>query len=869
MPFRSPRSLAAFTRKTLPLLDKTTRGGRILTDVKRIIETDRWNSFDRFHDTTETLVNSYRASGAKAEVYKIPTGGKIGSGRWIIPKASDIRSATLDIIAPIVKRVLNYKDNPWHVIQWSAATPPKGIECELLVIDDEKVLASLRPASLRNKMVLTRLNARSHFKTIADKGAVGVLTDCPQTGLPGATPWVKFGWGSINSTHGNLHLVGLVLSQNDGDKLRTIIQELGTLTVRVKVDIRDYVGSHNLVSGLVVGQDNPQDEVWALSHSAEPGAIDNASGVALCLEIARTLESLIADGKLPRPKRSIRFLSGYECYSFFNYMENTRRLQTPIAGVCIDTVGARPDLCAGQLSWQSTIPMSATFVDRVGAHIIGAALKNSTSGYTLKEGGFVSTSDTLAGDPKYGFPCPWITTHYREEGKNWNAYHSSDDVPELLSTRGLKACAVAMAAYLYYLANAGDADLRDLAEAETEYTCEQLRQTRSSEIAAYLREQHHVTLTQLQRWLWNSDKEKGLHHFAQLKRQVRETGPRQRLPSRIPERAKRVPRRTAFLSPTPENSPLGIAERIRKTGLPSWALFWADGTRNLSQITGLLSAEHNKKVAVEHVIEFFEAHAQLDYVQLIEPDQFISKTQLIADFKALGLQAGMDVMVHSSLSKIGHVTGGADTVIDALLDIMGKRGTLVMPSFNHGGAHVFNPLTTPTTNGAIPDAFWRRSGVIRSLQPTHAVAAFGPKAEVICADHLTTSVWTAQSPISRLIHGGGYILSLGVDHNSSTAYHAAEISVPCGCIDPFGVPNRVLINGTVREVPGLAFRDGQCPVSPRKLNNALKNRQTSGKVGQADATLVKAVDLWNARRRHLKDVCPTCPIKPRYARRNA
>jgi aminoglycoside N3'-acetyltransferase len=154
---------------------------------------------------------------------------------------------------------------------------------------------------------------------------------------------------------------------------------------------------------------------------------------------------------------------------------------------------------------------------------------------------------------------------------------------------------------------------------------------------------------------------------------------------------------------------------------------------------------------------------------------------------------------------------------------------------------------------------------VRSVHPSHAIAALGPKAEYICADHLVTGVWTADSPISRLIHNGGYILSLGVDHNSSTAYHAAEISVPCGCIDPFGNTGRVLINGTVREVPGLAFRNGPCLSSPLQLNTALKNRQTHGKIGNADSTLVKAIDLWHARRRHLKNLCPTCPVKPRYA----
>ena len=864
MSTQTPRSLTAFNRTVLPLIDKASQGSRILNDIKSIIATDRWNSFDKFHDTTDFLVQSYNEMGAKAEVYEIPTGGPVGSGRWIIPRASDIRSATVDIIRPIKQRVLNYRENPWQVIQWSSATPPKGLECELVVIDDEKQLKSLRSNALQHKLVLTRLNARTCLKAIADKGAVGLITDAGQKDLPNATAWTKFGWGAQPLDSAQVNLVGLVLSTAEGNKLRTQIKKHGSLTVRVKVDIRNYAGTHDLVSGLVMGQGNPQDEIWVLAHSAEPGAHDNASGVALCLEIARSLESLIAQGKLARPKRTIRLLSGYECYSFFHYIEHNRRLQNPLAGVCIDTVGARPEICDGQLSWRSTIPMSATFVDRIGASILSATLRRIKPGYKLAEGDFVSTSDTLAGDPKYGFPCPWIATHFRKNDQAWKAYHSSNDTPSVLSTKGLKTCAVGMAGYLYYLANLDTRSVLDLVQSETEHTCTQLSATRSPAKTQYLRQQHQVTIDHLQRWLWDGDRTKALAHFADSKSRVSKRGT-QAQPKRgkTSQSAKRIPHRTGPIAPTLENTPTPIADRIRQSRLSAWALFWADGKRNIHEIAQCISEERGKEVAIENVITFFEAHEQLGYVRLIEPASLITKTQLRRDLKALGLTTRMDVMVHSSLSAIGHVQGGPNTVIDAILSLIGKRGTLVMPSFNHGAADVYNPLTTPCTNGAIPDTFWRRPGVVRSLHTSHALAAYGPKAEEICADHLTTGVWTANSPLARFIHGGGYILSLGVDHNSSTAYHVAEMSVPCGCIDPFGYPKRVVLpDGHVQDVMGLDFRGGPCPVDPRKLNNALKNRQNHGKIGHADSTLVKALDLWHARRRHLKNVCPTCPVKP-------
>jgi aminoglycoside N3'-acetyltransferase len=75
-------------------------------------------------------------------------------------------------------------------------------------------------------------------------------------------------------------------------------------------------------------------------------------------------------------------------------------------------------------------------------------------------------------------------------------------------------------------------------------------------------------------------------------------------------------------------------------------------------------------------------------------------------------------------------------------------------------------------------------------------------------------------------------------------------------------------DGLVKEVPGFAFRSAECPVSPRKLDQALDQRglQRRGKVGNAQAELVKAIDLWRMRREHLKNACPTCTIKPRVQR---
>ena len=870
----TPRCVRAFCRSVLPRIMKRVDGGRILRSVESIVGTDRWNSFDRFHQTSETLAEAYRAAGAVADVYPVRTGGPIGSGRWIIQEAEDVRSATARVVRPVRRKLLDYRENPWHVIQWTASTPRGGLTGDLVVIDSADELAGLGRHALAGRIVLTRLDPRRKlpFHELARRGAVGVIADFPVPGHPGAVKWLKFGFGGIDINHAASRIVGLVISADQGRALRRLVATHGRVTLRLDVDVRRYVGTHEVTCGVVLGRDDPQDEVWALAHSSEPGAIDNASGVAVCVEIARVIEALAACGELPRPRRSIRLVSGYECHSFFNYLETVWRPQPPLAGVCIDSVGARPAVCDGRLGWHATSAMTAGFVDRVGASVLRATLRRARPGYRLALERFMSTPDTLIADPKYGFPCSYIETDQDRDGQ-YAAYHSSADVPRLLSRRGLAACAAAMAGHLYFLADAGTPEVTQLASSETAWALGQLcggRRKVAAGRAEFVRERHRISLARLRRWLWGGDRAEVLAHLAACEREVcdavrrvvRKPAARAR---RMPKGASRVPRRTAPLTVFPENTPSAVAEQIAGAKLPSWILYWADGRRSLAEIARLAAEDPGREVTLDQVTRFFEGCVRAGYVELVEPGRMISKARLVADLRAIGLRRGMMVMVHSSLSKIGPVAGGPETVVEALLTAIGRTGTLVMPSFNHHEAYVYNPLTTPTKNGAIPDAMWRRPDAVRSLQPSHPVAAIGPDAAALCAGHLEAGIWGADSPIGRLIRRGGYVLSIGVTQASSTAYHVAEVSMEGGCLAAFARPERVVTaDGTVREVLGSAWRDGGCPVPPAKLDAALDRRglRRHGKIGGADSTLVKAVDVWETRRRQLRRTCPACEIQP-------
>ena len=156
-----------------------------------------------------------------------------------------------------------------------------------------------------------------------------------------------------------------------------------------------------------------------------------------------------------------------------------------------------------------------------------------------------------------------------------------------------------------------------------------------------------------------------------------------------------------------------------------------------------------------------------------------TRKTLAEDFRRLGIREGMNLLVHSSLRRIGKVEGGADAVIDALLDVLGPEGTLMMSAVSgnvNPGQPVFHVRNTPATVGTLVNVFMRRPGVVRSLHPVHSIAAYGPKAEFFTAGHLEARTpWSPDSPYGKVMRNRGFILFLGTNFTCNTCLHALEI----------------------------------------------------------------------------------------------
>lgn len=159
----------------------------------------------------------------------------------------------------------------------------------------------------------------------------------------------------------------------------------------------------------------------------------------------------------------------------------------------------------------------------------------------------------------------------------------------------------------------------------------------------------------------------------------------------------------------------------------------------------------------------------------------LSVSYLAEAFRDAGIETGDSVLVHSSLSSLGHVDGGADAVIDALIGAVGRAGTVLFPTLtgcpddSRDRPPRFDARRTICWTGRIPETARTREGAIRSLHPTHSVVAFGALAGWLTSDHeLTRTPCGFGSPYDKLADIAGKIVLIGVGQSVNTSFHHAE-----------------------------------------------------------------------------------------------
>ncbi len=157
------------------------------------------------------------------------------------------------------------------------------------------------------------------------------------------------------------------------------------------------------------------------------------------------------------------------------------------------------------------------------------------------------------------------------------------------------------------------------------------------------------------------------------------------------------------------------------------------------------------------------------------PSEIADRAGLTRQLTTLGVQAGMTLMVHASLRRIGPIEGGADTLLDALQAVLGADGTLLM-LLAADDEEAFDPATTPADPdvGALAEVFRRRTGTTVN---DHAAARFGvqgPRAAELLATTPLHDYYGPGSVLARFTAAEGRVLRLGANVDTVTLTHWAE-----------------------------------------------------------------------------------------------
>jgi len=228
----------------------------------------------------------------------------------------------------------------------------------------------------------------------------------------------------------------------------------------------------------------------------------------------------------------------------------------------------------------------------------------------------------------------------------------------------------------------------------------------------------------------------------------------------------------------------------------------------------------------------------------------VSKKRISDDLRALGIGSGDHLSIGIALSKVGRVEGGPDGFIDAILDVLGEEGTLMVNTFNffyltaeQAQAHPFD-ISLPCVTGAVPEALRKRQEALRSCHPVKSVAALGRLAGYLTEPHHSQSA--PYLPYTLLSNAGGKSLFVGLGDNLVAIRHAAQYDA--GLISAASI--RVYASfkdaGTIRVLQRDDYH--ACCNVLRNLVPPLRKRGLfrEGMIGEAHSIFVSTVEALQA-----------------------
>ncbi|MCL2549052.1 MAG: DUF4910 domain-containing protein, partial [Symbiobacteriaceae bacterium] len=474
------------------LMQKELSGDRAFQHVAKVSSFHRIQSSPGYRAAAEYCLAELQKAGVSSRIISYPSDYGVQYWTQKMWEEWSCEAATLELLEPSWCLLADYSVDKISIIQRSYPTPPEGVEAPLILLDNGDDEEGYPGVDFSGAVVFTGGDANIVRSWAVEKrGAIGIVSDRlmefppvrHRYDIPDAMQYTSFWWSGKEKP-----CFGFVLSPKGGDMLRRAVSaqkekhrldpaQPAYLKVLAKVDAKLYPGAIENVEAFIPGETS--EEVLLEAHLCHPqaSANDNASGVGVLLEVAGILQKMINNGNLPRPQRGIRFLLIPEMTGTYAWLsQNEERLGDIKAGLNLDMVGEKQELCQGPFIVEYPPQAAFSFVGDLAAAILDeVALEAKNLGGTGSYALFKHTTAPFSGgsdhyilsDPTVGIPAPMLI--------QWpdKFYHTSADTIDKVDPMMLYRVACLTATYGWLTANIGKADLSWLqTESRTRYLTE-------------------------------------------------------------------------------------------------------------------------------------------------------------------------------------------------------------------------------------------------------------------------------------------------------------------------------------------------------------------------------------------------------------
>lgn len=634
-------------QQTVGLTYQFCDGERIRRIMKQIARFHRIQASQGYRQAAFVAEKIFEQSGVQHQIRKYPADLKKKCFTQTMFREWNCNSAWLKITAPWKETIADYRLEEMSLIQRSAAGDFSKDDIPVVYIPSNVSPEELTE-DICGKVIFVENGFERWSEKMIQEKAVAILTVSMPEIKPVRTNVCED--IQLKKAHANLSfhhytaeserfLRGFAISPQMGKKLKEACIDMKKSgkqpTVRFCIDSVIEDGSLENVEAWIEGE--TEEEILMTAHLCHPRSSvnDNASGAACGIEAICVLQSLIEEGILERPKRTIRLLLIPEFTGTYAYLEEHRQeLSKRIAGFNLDMVAGTQGKDAGPLIIVDTPDCSHSFSGDLGEAILQTLSRECAFGgdqvyvpmFSSVRVPFVFGSDHyILSDPTIDIPTVALT--------QWpdKTYHTSVDSEVHVDSAMLERAAAIAASFCYIYAGMDVEYVRELLPITARRFFERIDELRRSACedkgyrALYLKELVELTLKRYE-MLVTEESEELQSLFSDERAQYEKLLSELESKDRIWENGNRIPKRT-FLGPVAMRciqAEMSKEQRNRyrtfSEKYPSamkcmdYIFYETDGVRSMEEIARRVSCQTNVDCK-EFLLEFYELFEDLGLIE--------------------------------------------------------------------------------------------------------------------------------------------------------------------------------------------------------------------------------------------------------------